>query len=60
MRKSLTTAQVHERMPWVPVATLRYWRHIGEGPPSVRIRGTVLYDEAEVDAWIERHFTRSS
>jgi Helix-turn-helix domain len=55
-RKLLTTAQVADRLPWVPIGTLRYWRHVGKGPRSVRIHGRVLYDEAEVDAWVEAHF----
>ena len=26
-----------------PVATLRYWRHLGTGPRSFRLGGRVLY-----------------
>ena len=59
-RKLLTTAQVAERLPWVPIGTLRYWRHVGKGPRSVRIHGRVLYDADEVDAWIETHFAEQS
>ena len=33
--------------------TLRYWRHQGEGPPSFKLGRRVLYDRAEVEAWIE-------
>jgi excisionase family DNA binding protein len=54
-RKLLTTAEVAERLRR-PIGTLRYWRHVGEGPRSVRIGRAVLYDEAEVDAWVESHF----
>jgi DNA-binding transcriptional MerR regulator len=60
MRELLTTAQVAERLSWVPIGTLRYWRHIGEGPPSVRIRGRVVYDADELDAWVETHFAEQS
>lgn len=35
-----------------PPATLRYWRSIGEGPPSFRLGGSVVYDEGELFAWI--------
>lgn len=38
-----------------PVGTLRNWRARKPpyGPPSFRAGGTVLYDRAEVEAWIE-------
>lgn len=37
----------------VPPATLRYWRHLGEGPHSFRIGRTVRYWRTEVIAWLE-------
>ena len=37
----------------VPVATLRYWRHLGSGPRSFRIGRSVRYWRSEVWAWIE-------
>lgn len=37
----------------VPPATLRYWRHLGEGPHSFRIGRTVRYWRSEVIAWLE-------
>lgn len=37
----------------VPEATLRYWRHLGEGPHSFRIGRTVRYWRSEVFAWLE-------
>jgi excisionase family DNA binding protein len=54
-RKFLTTNEFAERVR-APEATVRYWRHIGDGPRSVKIGRHVLYDEADVDAWIESHF----
>lgn len=36
----------------VPEATLRYWRHLGEGPHSFRIGRTVRYWRSEVFAWL--------
>ncbi|MEO9322087.1 helix-turn-helix domain-containing protein [Nocardioides sp. C4-1] len=36
----------------VPVATLRYWRHLGEGPHSFRVGRAVRYWRAEVFAWL--------
>lgn len=37
----------------VPIATLRYWRHLGTGPRGFRIGRSVRYWRAEVWAWIE-------
>ncbi|NDK31200.1 helix-turn-helix transcriptional regulator [Nesterenkonia haasae] len=39
-----------------PEATLRYWRHCGEGPPSVRIGRRVFYREQDVIDWINNQF----
>ena len=36
-----------------PVATLRYWRHLGTGPRSFRLGRRVVYRLADVHAWIE-------
>jgi len=36
----------------VPVATLRYWRHLGTGPTSFRIGRAVRYIRADVLAWL--------
>jgi len=38
----------------VPVATLRYWRHLGTGPHSFRIGRGVRYWRSEVSAWLHR------
>ncbi len=54
-RKLLLTGEVAERCR-VPVNTVRYWRQVGEGPPSVRLGRRVVYDEAELDAWIDSRF----
>ena len=35
-----------------PVATLRYWRHLGTGPASFRLGRRVLYRRQELHAWI--------
>jgi predicted DNA-binding transcriptional regulator AlpA len=37
----------------VPVATLRYWRHLGTGPRSFRIGRSVRYWRMEVFAWLD-------
>ena len=38
----------------VPVATLRYWRHLGSGPRSFRIGRSVRYWRTEVLLWLEQ------
>jgi excisionase family DNA binding protein len=35
-----------------PVATLRYWRHLGTGPRSFRLGRRVLYRRDDLRAWI--------
>ena len=37
----------------VPVATLRYWRHLGTGPRSFRIGRGVRYWHHEVTTWLQ-------
>ena len=36
-----------------PVATLRYWRHLGTGPPSFRLGRRVLYRDDDLRSWID-------
>ena len=38
----------------VPVATLRYWRHLGTGPRSFRVGRSVRYWHTEVLHWLEK------
>ncbi len=33
--------------------TLDNWRSRGVGPPHYKIGGRVVYDDAEVDAWLQ-------
>jgi len=42
----------------VPVATLRYWRHLGTGPRSFRIGRSVRYWRNEVVHWLEEQSRR--
>lgn len=44
----------------VPPATLRYWRHLGEGPHSFRIGRSVRYWRTEVIAWLESESERNA
>jgi predicted DNA-binding transcriptional regulator AlpA len=36
-----------------PVATLRYWRHLGSGPRSFRLGRRVLYRRGDLQAWVD-------
>ena len=53
---TLPEVAVHVR---VPVATLRYWRHLGSGPQSFRIGRTVRYWRSDVLQWLESQSRRS-
>ena len=43
-----------------PVATLRYWRHLGTGPHSFRLGRGVLYRRYDLDGWIDAQHDRTS
>ena len=36
-----------------PLATLRYWRHLGTGPRSFRLGRRVVYRAGDLRAWID-------
>lgn len=40
-------------------STLRRWRHDGQGPPWVRIEGTVRYPVAGLDTYLEARLTQA-
>lgn len=52
MDRLLITEEV-SKMTRHPVATLRYYRHRNEGPPSFKLGRRVVYRESDVLAWIE-------
>ena len=35
-----------------PVATLRYWRHLGIGPAGFRLGRRVMYRRDDLDEWV--------
>jgi excisionase family DNA binding protein len=47
----LTTAEVAALLR-SPVSTVRYWRHVGLGPASVRVGRRVLYRRSDVTDWL--------
>jgi predicted DNA-binding transcriptional regulator AlpA len=53
----LLTMQEVASVVRVPVATLRYWRHLGTGPRSFRIGRSVRYWRTEVFHWLEQKST---
>ena len=53
----LTIAEVADVVR-VPVATLRYWRHLGTGPRSFRIGRSVRYWHTDVLHWLEEQSRR--
>jgi predicted DNA-binding transcriptional regulator AlpA len=49
----LTTAEV-ATITRAPASSVRYWRHIGEGPQSFRLGKRVVYRRGDVLAWIAK------
>ena len=43
-----------------PVATLRYWRHLGTGPRSFRLGRRVLYRRDDLQAWVDQQLGRGA
>lgn len=43
-----------------PVATLRYWRHLGTGPRSFRVGRHVRYNRADLCAWLSTQEAQQS
>jgi len=40
-----------------PESTVRYWRHLRTGPPSVKVGRRVLYSRVAVLAWLDTQRT---
>ena len=40
-----------------PIATLRYWRHLGTGPRGFRVGRGVRYWRTDVSNWLEQQQT---
>jgi excisionase family DNA binding protein len=51
MKDILSTVEVSDQTG-VPIGTLRYWRHAGQGPASFTLGRRVVYRKAEVERWI--------
>ena len=35
-----------------PIATLRYWRHVGSGPQGFRLGRRVMFRRVDLDQWL--------
>jgi DNA-binding transcriptional MerR regulator len=55
----LTTNEVAEIVR-APIETVRYWRFIGYGPPSVKLGRRALYERADVERWIAQQRAEQS
>lgn len=55
----LTLAEAAELLR-TPVATLRYWRHLGTGPTSFKLGKRVLYRRADIAAWLAAQLARQA
>lgn len=55
----LTLAEAADRLR-TPVATLRYWRHLGIGPDSFRLGRRVMYRRGDVDRWVAEQHDRET
>lgn len=54
-----TTAEVANQLRRSP-ETVRYWRHIGYGPPSFKVGRRVLYRTRDVDDWLDGEYARQN
>ena len=43
----------------VPVATLRYWRHLGTGPGNFKIGRGIRYWRSAIDRWLHDQATNA-
>ena len=50
----LTTSEAATRIRY-RAQTLRRWRMLGRGPAFIRLAGRVLYDPADLQAWLDSH-----
>lgn len=41
-----------------PVATLRYWRHVGSGPRSFKVGRRVMYRKSDIEAWLSEQYNQ--
>jgi DNA-binding transcriptional MerR regulator len=52
--QDLLTIDEAAQLVRAPVATLRYWRHLGTGPRGFRVGRRVVYRRGDVAAWLRQ------
>lgn len=55
----LTVRETAERLG-LGAGTLNNWRVTGEGPPFLKLGGRVLYDPADLAAWLDERRRKST
>lgn len=58
-RKIMTLQEVSERTR-VPLPTLRYWRHTGEGPTTWKLGGRIVAYADDVEQWLQEQYEAST
>lgn len=58
--ESLITVPEAAALLRTPESTLRYWRHTGLGPRSIRLGRRVFYREGDLLTWIEAEAARTA
>lgn len=53
MMRQLISSKSAAKMLGKSEATLRAWRCVGKGPEYFKIEGSVMYDAADVESYIE-------
>lgn len=38
-----------------PIGTLYQWRHLGRGPRSIKVGGSVRYRRSDIESWLEQN-----
>ena len=56
--RRMTTGEA-ARYTGVAESTLRYYRHADAGPASYKVGTRVVYDVADLDAWLAAHNAQS-
>lgn len=44
----------------IPMSTLRFYRHSGQGPRSFLLGGRVAYKRGDVTAWVESQYAAAT
>lgn len=52
LSEKLTTRELAAELKRAPETLIR-WRRLRSGPPYQRVQGRVLYDRAQVEAWLK-------